>query len=138
MPRPYIANTSSTTTVTGRTALSARPLPCDHSPTTQQPRSTTSGAATDSADCSTGLDRDGHHVVSCVIGQGVNDGIDAVMRGGVAVAGEQAQEFLGAEIDVTAPVLDHGSRSGPRAEGVREGFRAREGQASAEPTHRAG
>jgi hypothetical protein len=60
------------------------------------------------------------------------------MRGGVAVAGEQAQEFLGAGIDVIAPVLDHGSRSGPKAEGVAKASapgRAR--PARSRPTERA-
>ena len=44
-------------TVTGRTALLGRPLPCDQSPTAQRPRSTRSGDATGSADCCTSISR---------------------------------------------------------------------------------
>lgn len=45
------------TTTTDHTALRRRPLPFDHSPTTQQPRSTTSEDATGSAACSTNISR---------------------------------------------------------------------------------
>jgi hypothetical protein len=38
MPRPCFVNTSTITTITGRIARSARPLPYDPSPTAQQPR----------------------------------------------------------------------------------------------------
>src|SRR3954471_20629049 len=57
MPQPCCANTNFTTTATGHTAPSARPLPCGHSPGAQEPRSTTSAGATDSADYSTSISR---------------------------------------------------------------------------------
>jgi hypothetical protein len=45
------------TTATGLTAPSVRPLPYDHSPTRQPPRSTTYDDTTESADCSTSISR---------------------------------------------------------------------------------
>ena len=82
-PRPYFANTNFTTTFTGRTALSARPLPCDLSPSAQQPRFTTSGGATGSADCSTSISRSREaHPIS-----GTHSGREGLDEGGLARRG---------------------------------------------------
>ena len=48
---------STTTTATGHTARSARPLPYDHSPSRRRARRTPSDGATGSADCSTSISR---------------------------------------------------------------------------------
>ena len=56
-------STSTTTTATGHTARSARPLPYDHSPSRRRARRTPSNGATGSADCSTSISRS-HDVCS--------------------------------------------------------------------------
>ena len=45
-PQPSCASTNAITTITGRTALSVKPLPYDHSPTTPRGRSETSDDTT--------------------------------------------------------------------------------------------
>jgi hypothetical protein len=52
-------STSTTTTVLGRTARSATPLPYDHSPIGRRPRRPLSDGATASVDCSTSISRSG-------------------------------------------------------------------------------
>ena len=51
MPRPCCARTNASTTSTARTAPSTRPLPYDHSPTAQPPKSGMSDESTGSVGC---------------------------------------------------------------------------------------
>jgi transposase len=56
-PQQCSANINTTTTATGRTGRSVRPLPSDHSPSRRRPRRTPSDGATGSVDCSTSISR---------------------------------------------------------------------------------